>query len=73
MVQNLQVKYVEGLRSFICVVKIFQRESIFCSRISFEGSLLIEKLVLGGTNFGGYIFTMTDPCSQWRTQSENHA
>ena len=46
MVQILQVKYVEGLRSF-------QRESIFCSKISSRGSLFIEKLVLGGTNLGG--------------------
>ena len=45
MVQILQVKYVEGLRSF-------QRESIFCSKISSRGSLFIEKLVLGGTNLG---------------------
>ena len=46
MVQILQVKYVEGLHSF-------QRESIFCSKISSGGSLFIEKLVPGGTNFGG--------------------
>ena len=45
MVQILQVKYVEGLCSF-------QRESIFCSKISSGGSLFIEKLVPGGTNFG---------------------
>ena len=44
MVQILQVKYVEGLRSF-------QRESIFCSKISSRGSLFIEKLVPEGTNF----------------------
>ena len=44
MVQILQVKYVEGLRSF-------QRESIFCSKISSRGSLFIQKLVPGGTNF----------------------
>ena len=49
MVQIFQVKYVEGLRSF-------QRESIFCSKISSGGSLFIEKLVLGGTNFGGVHF-----------------
>ena len=62
MVQILQVKYVEGLRSF-------QRESIFCSKISSRGSLFIEKLVPGGTNFfffflggGGSIFTMTEHC-----------
>ena len=58
MVQILQVKYVEGLRSF-------QRESIFCSKISSRGFLLIEKLVPGGTNFGGgggSIFTMTEHC-----------
>ena len=42
------------------VVQIFQRESIFCSKISSKGSLFIEKLVPGGTNFGGSIFTMTD-------------
>ena len=46
MVQILQVKYVEGLRSF-------QRESIFCSKISSGGSSFIKKLVPGGTNFGG--------------------
>ena len=44
MVQILQVKYFEGLCSF-------QRESIFCSKISSGGSLFIEKLVPGGTNF----------------------
>ena len=43
MVQILQVKYVEGLRSF-------QRESIFCSKISSGGSSFIKKLVPGGTN-----------------------
>ena len=55
MVQILQVKYVEGLRSF-------QRESIFCSKISSGGSLFIEKLVPGETNGGGggSIFTMTE-------------
>ena len=46
MVQILQVKYVEGLHSF-------QRESIFGSKISSGGSSFIEKLVPGGTNFGG--------------------
>ena len=46
MAQILQVKYVESLRSF-------QRESIFCSKISSRGSLFIEKLVPGDTNFGG--------------------
>ena len=35
------------------VVQIFQRESIFCSKISSGGSLFIEKLVPGGTNLGG--------------------
>ena len=34
---------------------------MFCSKISFGGSLFIEKLVLGETNFGGSIFTMTGP------------
>ena len=58
MVQILQVKYVEGLRSF-------ERESIFCSKISSRGSLFIEKLVPGGNQFGGVggggsIFTMTE-------------
>ena len=38
------------------VVQIFQRESIFCSKISSGGSLFIEKLVPGGTNFGGVHF-----------------
>ena len=37
----------------------FQRESIFCNKISSEGSLFIKKLVPGGNNFGGSIFTMT--------------
>ena len=58
MVQILQVRNVEGLRSF-------QRESIFCSKVSSGGSLFIEKLVPGGTNFGvggGSIFTMTEHC-----------
>ena len=41
------------------VVQIFQRESIFCNKISSGGSLFITKLVPGGTNFGGSIFTMT--------------
>ena len=45
MAQILQVKYVEGLRSF-------ERESIFCSKVSCRGSLFIKKLVPGGTNFG---------------------
>ena len=43
------------------VVQIFQRESIFCNKISSGGSLFIKKLVPGGTNFGGSIFTMTQP------------
>ena len=43
------------------VVQIFQRESIFCGKISPGGSLFIEKLVPGGTNFGRSIFIMTDP------------
>ena len=41
------------------MVQIFQRESIFCDKISSGESLFIEKLVPGGTNFGGSIFTMT--------------
>ena len=41
------------------VVQIFQLESIFCNKISSGGSLFIKKLVPGGTNFGGSIFTMT--------------
>ena len=32
---------------------------IFCNKISSGGSLFIKKLVPGGTNFGGSIFTMT--------------
>ena len=44
------------------VVQIFQTESIFCSKISSRGSLFIEKLVPGGTNFGGSIFTITGAC-----------
>ena len=44
------------------VVQIFQRESIFCNKISSGGSLFIKKLVPGGTNFGGSIFTMTRAC-----------
>ena len=43
------------------VVQNFQRESIFCNKISSGGSLFIKKLVPGGTNFGGSIFTMTVP------------
>ena len=43
------------------MVQIFQRESIFCNKISSGGSLFIKKLVPGGTNFGGSIFTMTVP------------
>ena len=45
------------------VVQIFQRESIFCSKISSGGPYLTKKLVPGGTNFGGSIFTMT--ASYW--------
>ena len=41
------------------MVQILQRESIFCNKISSWGSLFIEKLVPGGTNFWGSIFTMT--------------
>ena len=61
-VQVLQVKYVQGLAMFFHlweVVQIFQRESIICSKLSSGGSLFIEKLVPGGTNFGGSVFTMT--------------
>ena len=43
------------------MVQIFQRESIFCSKICSGGSLFITKLVPGGTNFGGSIFIMTSP------------
>ena len=39
----------------------FQRESTFCSKISFGGSLFIKKLLPGGNQFLGSIFTMTDP------------
>ena len=35
------------------MVQIFQRESIFCSKISSGGSVFIKKLVPGGTNLGG--------------------
>ena len=41
------------------VVQIFQWESIFCNKIRSGGSLFIKKLVPGGTDFGGSIFTMT--------------
>ena len=60
-VQILQVKYVPGSTLFHLweVVQIFQRESIFCRKISSGGSLFIKKLVPGGTNLGGSIFTMT--------------
>ena len=34
---------------------------MFCNKISSGGFLFIEKLVPGGTNFGGSIFTMTGP------------
>ena len=47
------------------MVQIFQRESIFCNKISSGGSLFIKKLVPGGTNFGGSIFTMTCPTPTW--------
>ena len=43
------------------VVQIFQRESIFCNKRSSGGALFIKKLVPGGTNYGGSIFTMTVP------------
>ena len=43
------------------MVQIFQRGSKFFSKISSGGSLFIKKLVPGGTNFGGSIFTMTWP------------
>ena len=52
----------QGLHYFIsgrCMVQIFQRESIFCRKISSGGSLFIKKLVPGGTNLGESIFTMT--------------
>ena len=57
------MEYVPGSTLFHlwAVVQIFQRESIFCSKISSGGSLFIEKLVPGGTNFGGSIFAMTWP------------
>ena len=62
-VQILQVKYVPGSTLFHLweVVQIFQRESIFCRKIGSGGSLFIKKLVPGGTNLGGSIFTMTWP------------
>ena len=42
--------------------EFFRGNPYSCSKISFRGSLFIEKLVpgSGGTNFGGSIFTMTD-------------
>ncbi len=42
-------------------VQIFQRGSKFTcsSKISSGGSIFLEKLVPGGTNFGGSIFTVT--------------
>ena len=43
------------------MVQNFQRESIFCSKIRFGGSLFIKKLLPGGNQFLGSIFTMTDP------------
>ena len=45
-------------------LRAFQRESIFCSKISSGGSSFMGKLVPGGTNFGGGggIFTMTEHC-----------
>ena len=42
-------------------VQIFQRGSKFSSKISSGGSIFFEKLVPGGTNFGGSIFTVTSP------------
>ena len=62
LVQVLQVHEICSRSTFFHlweVVQIFQRESIFCNKISSGGSLFIEKLVPGGTNFGGSIFTMT--------------
>ena len=38
---------------------MFQRGSKFYSKISSGGSIFSEKLVPGGTNFGGSIFAMT--------------
>ena len=46
------VSSVEGGPNFSEGVHILQYNK-------FRGSLFIEKLVLGGTNFGGSIFTMT--------------
>ncbi len=40
-------------------VQMFQRRSKFSSEISSGGSIFLEKLVPGGTNLGGSIFTVT--------------
>ena len=39
----------------------FSEGAIFCRKISSGESLFIEKFVLGGTNFEGSIFTVTEP------------
>ena len=60
MVQILQVKYVEVLRSLICRrwSKFFRRSPYF-AKISYGGFLFLYELAPGGTNFGRSIFTMT--------------
>ena len=49
---NVQVKYVQGLHSFIC-----GRWSIFCVKKKFQASLFMEKLIPGGNQFWGVVFS----------------
>ena len=64
------------------VVQIFQRESIFHSKISSGGSLFIKELYCsGGTNFGGpflpqqshdwLLLSLLPRLAQWYTHSIN--
>ena len=60
LVQVLLVKYVQGLRSFtVGGGPNFSEGVHILQQNKFRGSLFIEKLVPGGTNSGGSIFTMT--------------
>ena len=58
LVQILQVKYVPGSTLFHLweVVQIFQREPIFCTKISSGESLLYRKISSGGYQFWGVHF-----------------
>ena len=50
---------------------MFQRGSKFYSKISSGGSIFFEKLVPGGTNFGGSIFAVTALAHQ-KNQNNNN-